>query len=125
MYRLLLLWSKIQKNGIKVLAVTAIAVFAALIILFSVETNRLQGDIEIYESEIAYLNEKHAEYQNALETHEELLKTVAKLESEADALENKNDSLGDEITTLAEEKNELERQNGEMLKKFDGLSKPK
>ena len=124
MEKFILFWSKVQKNGEKIIAIAVIAIFAAMTILFAIESDKLKGDINVAESEIAYLNEKQVEYQTALESHEELIKKVTNLEDDIDVLENNNDSLEDEITTLAEEKDELERQNGEMLKKFDGLSKP-
>ena len=124
MHRLLLLLSKIQKNGVKVVALAAIVVFVVLIVIFLIETNRLNEDIEKYESEITYLNEKHTEYLAALENHDELVNEIAQLEDETDKLENNNDSLKKEITTLAEEIDELERQNGEALKKLNGLSAP-
>jgi len=123
MHRLLLLWSKIQKNRYLLIVIAMLAVFAVTITLLFIEINKLSYDVELYEKQVAYLTEKRTEYESALIDNDELQVRISQLENRADVLEFKNEILEDEKDGLADKKDELERLNGDLLKKFDGLSK--
>lgn len=125
MHRLILIWSKIQKHRNTIIIVAIVAVFAVLMVIVLTEINRLNDDIRAYESEVAYLNEKHAEYEAALKQQDELMGEIALLENRVAALREDKDRQTSKNLELAEQNNELERLNGELLKKYDGLSKPR
>ena len=124
MHRLLLLWSKIQKNRYLLIVIAMLAVFAVTITLLFIEINKLNYDVELYEKQVAYLTEKRTDYEAAIANNEELRIRISQLENRTEVLEFKNETLKDEKDGLADKNDELERLNGDLLKKFDGLSKP-
>lgn len=125
MHRLILIWSKIRKYRNTIIIVAVVAVFAVLMAIVLTEINRLNDDIKAYESEVAYLNEKRAEYEVALKQQDELMGEIAQLENRVTALREDKDRQTSKNLELAEQNNELERLNGELLKKYNGLSKPR
>ena len=123
MHRLLLLWSKIQKNRYQLIIIAILAVFAAAMILLFIQINKLNYDLKLYETQVTYLTEQRDEYEAAVAQNGELMTRISQLENRTEVLEFKNKTLIDEKDKIAEENSELERLNGELLKKFDGLSK--
>jgi len=123
MHRLLLIWSKIQKHKYKIIIIAILAVFAAAMTLLFIQISKLNYDLNLYETQVAYLTEQRDEYEAAIAQTGELMITISQLENRTEVLEIKNDILKDEKDELAEKNDELERLNGELLKKFDGLSK--
>ena len=123
MHRVLLILSSIRKHKNTIILIAVLVVFAIFIIMAFQEINRLQKDIELYESQIAFLSDKKAEYESALKQNEELILQITRLQANGKGLEEKIGSLQDSCVKLAAEVVELERLNGELLKKFDGLSK--
>ena len=124
MYRFYLLLSDMRKHKNKFITAAVAAVFVVLIIIFFVQINKLNNEIQTYESEIMFLSEKHSEYVSAISRHDKLLTEIAQLKNKSKELEDLCNSIKEENNELAAEKDELERQNGDLLKKFDGLSKP-
>ena len=123
MHRLLLLWSKIQKNRYQLIIIAILAVFAAAMILLFIQINKLNYDLKLYETQVTYLTEQRDEYEAALAQNGELMTKISQLENRTEVLEFKNKTLIDEKDKIADKNSELERLNGELLKKFDGLSK--
>ena len=123
MHRLLLLWSKIQKNRYQLIIIAILAVFAVAMILLFIQINKLNYDLKLYETQVTYLTEQRDEYEAALAQNGELMTRISQLENRTEVLEFKNKTLIDEKDKIAGKNSELERLNGELLKKFDGLSK--
>jgi len=123
MYRLLLLWSKIHENRYKLIIIAILAVFAAAMILLFIQINKLNYDLKLYETQVTYLTEQRDEYEAAVAQNSELMVRISQLENRTEVLEFKNKTLIEEKDGIAEKNIELERLNGELSKKFDGLSK--
>ena len=123
MHRLLLIWSKIQKNRYKLIIIAILAVFAVAMIMLFVQINKLNYDLRLYETQVMYLTEQRDEYEAALAQTGELKTRISQLENRTEVLEFKNKTLIEEKDGIAVKNSELERLNGELLKKFDGLSK--
>ena len=121
----------IRNNKTLVICVAALIVFVIFALVSFAQLEALKKDSAGFESQIAALTERTADYEKMMELNEELVAKNEELTSSNDELTDKNDRLSANIEShrfgkeeLYAAIDELERLNGDLLKKFDGLSKP-
>jgi hypothetical protein len=124
MERIIFMLSWIRNHKNMVIASAAIVVFAAIMILVFIQIERLNSDVENYKTQVFALEEKTKEYEATIEENKELTVQMEQSEKRASALREMNKELRGLHSDIAVKNDELERQNGELSKKFDGLSKP-
>ena len=132
MHRLLILLSNIRKNKALTISVVALIAVVVVSLVQGARIGALEVNAEEYRALLAVNAEKVTNYDEIAKRNASLIDENSRIISESvelNVLNNKivaeNETIVAENEELTAANSELEGLNGELLKKFDGLSRPR